>query len=139
MLQIAIALPCLLWLLLRFTCSPGPYELDSAGKGTFFPHLIMYSVFFYLLAGLSACGAYLAWFHSAGWGSCFLLFAMGYALLFNVWLAFNFEMYMQTRYSPNAKSPYTLNRYAVTLALAVSAILMFLAGVVLTATVMVAK
>lgn len=139
MLLACALLPAILWLILRFTMAPGPYEMDSpTGKGTFFPHLVIYSVFYYVLAGISAWGACSAWHYGADWGALLLLFAMAYSLIFNIWLAFNFEAYMAGRYRFN-KSPYSLNRYAVTLALAVSALLLFLAGVVNTAAVMVVK
>lgn len=140
MLLACVLLPCVFWLILRFTMAPGPYEMDisnGTARGTFFPQLIVYSIFFYALAGMGAYGACSAWHYGVDWGACLLLFAMAYSLLFNIWLAFNFEMYMQRRYMvPGGKSPYTLNRYAATMALAVSAILLFLAGVVLTATAM---
>lgn len=148
MLLACALLPAILWLILRFTMAPGPYEMDSpTGKGTFFPHLVIYSVFYYVLAGISAWGACSAWHYGADWGALLLLFAMAYSLIFNIWLAFNFETYMHARYIVGnpalngmiGKSPYTLNRYAATLALAVSALLLFLVGVVITAAVMVVK
>lgn len=138
MLYFVVVLPFAIWIGLRLSMPPGPYEMDSgAGKtpGTFFPHLIMYSVLFYAFAGLGIWGAVFAWTRFAEVGAMLLLFSAVYALLFNGWMAFMFETYMHQRYV-TGKSPYTLGRYAVTLALAGSTVILLLAGIVATVAVL---
>jgi len=142
MIYLAGTLPAIIWLILRLTMPPGPYEMDQGGRqGTFFPILILYSVAAYAIAIFSAVLAYVGWTHRAGVGVVLLLTAAVDAIIFCFWLVWCFEMYMQQRYPVGNQalaakigvSTYTLGRYALTLALGFSALALFLAGVVLTA------
>lgn len=112
----------------------GPFEMDHGGnEGTFFPMLILYSVFFYALATASFLGAYEAWVYNAVDAPGFFLWAGCFALLFNIWVTFQYERYLHSRYPSGGKdgvSSYTARKYAFTMALAGAALLSFAAGVV---------
>jgi hypothetical protein len=119
--------------ILRFTLPAGPYEMDNGSgtaKGTFFPLLILYQAFFYVIAGLGLGGAFWNWHYDENmWPSMFLLAAAFYALVLNALLLFWYEGYLASRY-PNGTSNYTLNRYAVVMALGFSSLALFFAGVI---------
>jgi len=130
-----IALPILLWLLLRFTLPAGPYEMDNgfgSAKGTFFPLLILYQAFFYILAGLALYGARWNWEYNQNlWPSLFLFAAAIYALMFNGLLVFYYERYLAHRYpgqSRLAVCNYTIDKYALILSLGISSVMLFVAG-----------
>ena len=123
-----IALPMFLWLILRFTLAAGPYNMDPCGKGTFFPHLILYSCFGYAQVILAIFGATWAFGHSANWPAAVLLFAALYAFLFVGLMAFFYEGWMHAMATPPGKSNYTLNRYAAVLSLGVSSVLLLIVG-----------
>ena len=134
----AIALPFLLWLILRFTLPPGPYNMDPCGKGTFFPHLILYSTFAYAQVTLGVFGATWAFSHGAKEQAGLLLFAAAYALLFAGYLAFCYESWMASMAQPPTvnlpgKSNYTLAKYAVVLSLGFSSIALLIVGAAWTA------
>jgi hypothetical protein len=136
-IDFAIALPIVLWIALRLTFPAGPYEMDhgnGAAKGTFFPLLILYQVFFYVIAGLGLGGAFWNWNYDENmWPSMFLLAAAFYALLLNGLLLCWYEGYLHTRYPGPARigvSNYTLNRYAANMALALSSLALFFAGAI---------
>lgn len=128
----AVILPLALWVLFRLSLPPGPYNMDPCGKGTFFPHLIAYSVFGYVQAAFSVFGA--AWGISRGleWHPALvLLFAAINALLFVGFLAFFFESYMESNYPYGGqvgKSNYTVGKYALVLALGFSSVILLIAG-----------
>ena len=136
-IELAIVLPMLLWLLFRFTMSPGPYNMDPCGKGTFFLHLIMYSVFGYAVVALSVFGA--CWGTAMGldWHPALvLLFAAVCGLLFVGLLSFWYEGYMVQRYpGPELVGPsnYTIGKYAAVLALGFSSVALLIVGALWTA------
>lgn len=132
-IDLAITLPFILWLILRFTLAAGPYEMDPCGQGTFFPHLILYSVFAYAQVALGIIGATWAYGYGAKDAAGILLFAAILALLFAGVLAFSFEAYMAVRYKPPtccAKSNYSIGRYALVLSLGISSTALLIFGAV---------
>jgi hypothetical protein len=139
LIYLALILPFFLWLILRFTMSPGPYNMDPCGKGTFFPHLIMYSVFGYVVLFLSVfCGT---WGTNRGlnWHPALvLLFAGIDALLFVGFLTFFYESWMHSM-APSltanipGKSNYTLRKYTLVLSLGISSVVLLIWGALWTA------
>jgi hypothetical protein len=129
-LELAIAAPFIIWVLVFLSLGPGSYSMDQNGKeGTFYPLLILYSVFFYVVAGLGLFGS--IWAYGALgnlWPSSVLLVAAAEAMLFNGALLFFYEGYL------HEKTSYTRARYAAVLALGISAVLMLLVGAVMVAT-----
>lgn len=122
----------------------GPYEMDhgnGSNPGTFFPLLLVYHALFCVVTALSVFGAIEGWKLGEGAAAVVLLLAAYHALLFNGFLIFFYEAYMQGRYLGNHRQPdgrfagkpgpsnYTLNRYATVLALAFSAVALLLCGV----------
>lgn len=136
-IQAAVALPLVLWLIFRLTLPAGPYNMDPCGKGTFFPHLIFYSVFAYaqVLAGIyGATWSYS--FVANFWPSAMFLFAAIYAFLFAGVLAFFYEGYMASNYPPGrvGASNYTVTKYSLVLALGFSSITLLIGAALWTAT-----
>jgi hypothetical protein len=134
-LYFVIGIPVTLWILLRFTLPAGPYEMDhghGSAKGTFFPLLILYQAFFYILAGLALFGAHWNWQYNDNlWPSLFLCVAALYALLFNGFVLFFYEGYLTTKYPGPTRpgvSSYTISRYALVLSLGFSSVGLFVAG-----------
>lgn len=123
-----IALPFFIWVVLRFAMPAGPYNMDPCGKGTFFPHLILYSVFGYAQVVLGIFGATWGLGHGADWPAVVLLFAALYAFLFAGLLAFSYEGYMHGMATPPGKSNYTLTRYAMVLSLGFSSVILLVVG-----------
>lgn len=121
-------LPIVSIVICRFALLFPAYEMDHGNgkcKGTFYPLLILYSVFFYVLAALGVIG--FAWSHIP----VFLLSA-GEALFVNIWLLLCYEAYMYSRY-PEGKSNYTRGKYALTLAMGYSSALTMVIAVILAA------
>jgi hypothetical protein len=134
-LDFVVGLPAALWLLFRFILPAGPFEMDNGqgtAKGTFFPLLILYQFFFYIVAGLGLYGAYWNWQYDANlWPSLFLFAAALYALMFNGLLVFYYERYLAHRYpgqSRLAVCNYTIDKYALILSLGISSVMLFVAG-----------
>lgn len=129
--DLLIALPFFIWVILRFAMPAGPYNMDPCGKGTFFPHLILYSVFGYAQVVLGIFGATWGFGHGANWPAAVLLFAALYAFLFAGLLTYLYERFM-TGYATGgpllAKSNYTLTRYAMVLSLGFSSVILLIVG-----------
>lgn len=129
--DLLIALPFFIWVILRFVMPAGPYNMDPCGKGTFFPHLILYSVFGYAQVILGIFGATWGFGHGANWPAAVLLFAALYSFLFVGFLVYFFEAYMHSNYPPTpqvGKSDYTLTRYAMVLSLGFSSVILLVVG-----------
>ena len=121
---LSLALPALLWLIFRITLPAGPFEMDHSGQpGTFYALMIVYQRFFYFVAGASAAGAVIARMGDKPEPAVLMIAAATCAMLFNGFLTLFYEAYL-------AKTKYTINRYALIMALGFSAILLLLAGVV---------
>lgn len=127
---VPIVLLILIWIAFRLALPAGPYSMDPCGKGTFFAHLILYSVFGYAQVALGIFGAIWALGHGQIGPAAILLFAALYAFLFAGFLAFFYEGYMAANYPTNrvGASNYTINKYALVLALGVSSVLLLIAG-----------
>jgi hypothetical protein len=148
-IELAVALPFVLWIALRLALPAGPYEMDhgqGTKPGTFFPLLILYSVFGYFVGVLGLYGA--SWtFRYTGnlWVCGVFLVAALCSLLFNWLLVFFYEGYMTVKYPGKefseargvyekiGPSNYTLNKYALILSLGFSSVALLIAGVVLLA------
>jgi phosphoglycerol transferase MdoB-like AlkP superfamily enzyme len=105
----------------------------GGNRGTFFPLLILYSVFFYATAALSICGMLFSWVAGLRATADLFLAAALFALLFNVVTVFFYEGYMQSRTDMMTRrgvSNYTLNKYAITLSLGISAVMLLAVGMV---------
>jgi hypothetical protein len=123
-----LALPALLWMILRISMSAGPYNMDQGQhRGSFFPLLILYSVFAYIILIASACGAFFSYCADQNWPAFLFLSAGIEALLFAGFLVFFYEGYMHA--TASGTSNYTLNKYAVVLSLGVSAVVTFVLAV----------
>lgn len=142
-IEIAVALPFILWIIFRISLPSGPFEMDhgnGAAKGTFFPILILYSALFYAIAGLGFYGSIWSWrFASSLWPAALFLLSGIYALLFNGLLVLFYESYMHTKYvgvqiilgqriERTGPSNYTITKYAMILALGFSSVLLLIAG-----------
>ena len=127
---VPITLLILLWIYFRISLPAGPFNMDPCGKGTFFAHLILYSVFGYSQVALGVFGATWAFGHGQNWSAALLLFSALYAFLFAGFLAFFYEGYMAANYPKNrvGASNYTINKYALVLALGFSSVLLLIAG-----------
>ena len=144
-----IALPLILWLFFRLALPAGPYEMDHGNgskPGTFFPLLILYQVFGYILIGLSLYGANWAFKYTGNLVACIVfLVAELCSLLFAGLLLYWYEGYLHNKYPGQDASPtrgmyekigpssYTLNKYALSLSLGFSSVALLVYGVVLTA------
>jgi hypothetical protein len=134
---VSLLIPLALWGVLRLILPSGPREMDqNAHKGSFFALLILYSVFFYAIVAISC----VLMLHINGPAAVIMVFAMIYALMFNGWTTWQYEMYLHSRYPrgivpnqllqpPLGPSNYTVGRYALTLTLAISAFSLFVVGV----------
>ena len=130
MIQGALLLPWVLWLVLRLALPAGPYEMDAAGKeGRFYPLLILFSVFFYTVLSLALIGATFNVAHGVDWRpGLMLLFSAVYALLFNGLTLFFYEGYLTSKAAPQPKSSYSTGKYATILSLGFSAVVLLLVG-----------
>ena len=113
MIQGALLLPWVLWLVLLLALPAGPYEMDAAGKeGRFYPLLILYSAFFYVVLTLALIGATFNVAHGVDWRpGLMLLFSAVYALLFNGLILLFYESYMAQKCArESAQSTYSTGR-----------------------------
>jgi hypothetical protein len=132
-----IALPAILWCLFRLILPRGPFEMDHGQvMGSFSILMPYWTRLFFYIATVSLICAIIA----RGWDlnvpALCLLLAFVNALLFNGFLTLNYENYLATRYPRDGSqgvSSYTINKYALVLALGVSAVLLLLAGLGLAA------
>jgi hypothetical protein len=133
-IEAATALPLILWIIFRLGLPAGPYRMDPCGKGTFFPHLICYSVFGYFQVLLGIFGATWAYDYSPTlWPAAMFLLAAINALLFCGFLAFFYEAFMVSMATPPGNSNYTVGKYSLVLALGFSSIVLLIGGAVWTA------
>jgi succinate dehydrogenase hydrophobic anchor subunit len=144
-----VALPLILWILSRLFLPAGPYEMDHGNgtkPGTFFPLLILYRAFGYILVGLNVYGADWSYKHTCNLWVCGVFLAAAlYSLLFAVLPLFFYEGYLHGKYLGQDASPargvyekigpsnYTLGKYALTLSLGYSSVALLVYGVVMTA------
>ena len=100
-------------------------------RGSFFPLLACYQVLAYAVFFGSLLGAFFCYCEGQNMPWSLFLVAAIEAILFAGFLLFSYEMYLQA--TASGASNYTLNKYAVTVSLGVSAILTFVLAVGLTA------
>jgi hypothetical protein len=125
---ILLALPLLIWCLLRVSLPAGPYAMDQGGhRGSFFPLMAFYSAWAYVIFFASLLGAFFSYCESANASLSLFLVAAIEALLFAGLILFFYERFLHA--TASGTSNYTLNKYAVTLSLGLSAILTFILAV----------
>jgi len=108
------------------------FEFDfDTSHGTFSFIYDRYAKIAWMIFGFGMAGSLLFSRFGDGMSTVFLLSASIYALLYNLWLTLSYESYLHSRYprdgSPG-RSTYTLNRYCLTWALGVSAVVLFIFG-----------
>lgn len=123
-----------LFSILRVSLPRGPYEMDHGTiMGTFHLMLTIYQRFFYWIAAVSLIGGAASWYEGNWPALLCLMFSAFYALLFNGLLIYFYERYTANRYPRDGSmgtSNYTLNRYALILALGLSAFALMCCGMV---------
>ena len=125
----AVALPFAIWIVNRLALPAGSYEMDAGGKeGRFYPLLILYSAFFYIVAGLSIYGAVFAWDFRLGWPPILFLLAAAYAILFCGVTVLFYESYLTSKANAPGKSNYTRTKFAIVRSLGWSAVLLLFAA-----------
>jgi len=131
---IFLALPAAIWLVLRLILPNHDWEMDfDTGHGTFAIMLGTYLKFVgvMVVAGLGA--ALLGrWQHEADGIVAACLAGVLYAFLFALHTSVRYEHYLQTRYPRSGllgPSPYSTSQYALTHALAWSAVTFIIYGV----------
>lgn len=135
-LLIAVALPLAIWAISILQMPPhAVYEMDWGHHergGSFFSIYVLYRsiarLIYWTSLVLSILVAVIARQEPAG----VLMLAAVYAFLFDVWIVKCYESYSHTRYPKNhiisVPSNYTRNRYAITMALGYSAVILFVIG-----------
>jgi hypothetical protein len=123
---IALGFPFALLILFLLGMPNVPYEMDhgqGSKPGTFFPVLILYHVFFYVIFTVDVL--------MRAKTSLFTISAIE-AWLFNGAIVFFYESYLHQRYPMRSEgtSNYSLLRYAIVLSLGVSAAVTFVAGLI---------
>ena len=140
-----IILPLFLWSIFYSVMRGRRYELDwGAASGSFLVCYALHRKFYWVIFSLSLVGIMMFVHMPYPPISVIFLFAGIYALLFNGFIALFYEYYLHNRYPRSllhvqteqerqeilmkSLSNYTGSRYALTLALALSSLLLFLIG-----------
>lgn len=129
---LAIMLPVILWsvFLGALPCCRFEFDFDNV-HGTFMSILPYYRRFYWIVGALGLLGAMETCHIGIDWAALLLLLAAVNALLFNGVILVLYESYMHSRYTReglNGVSNYTAPKYALVLALGVSAVVLLLAG-----------
>lgn len=128
-----LIIPFVFWAVFRLILPNVAFEMDLGGRpGSFIMCHALYEriarlIFVASMVGVMLCHVWI------GPAQMDLLASSIYSLGFMLWIALSYESYSATRYIPNwieGKSDYTIGRYSATLALAISAIVCFAAGIV---------
>lgn len=132
--EFAVALPLLLWGIFRLTLPRGPYEFDhgpAQAMGTFFALMPHWTRLFLYIATVSIIGAAVTHGQGLGMPALLLLLAFVDAVLFCGFMTLNYENYLAHKFprdgSPGMSS-YTIGKYALSLSLGFSAVILMLAG-----------
>jgi len=131
-----LAMPVALWLALMPLVRGRRFEMDPNGvRYAFYAIFVLYRRLSYTIFGVSGLMALTGAVYARGSGNHIVLLTSAaiYALLFQVWLTWQYERYLHQRYRSvsgmdDFPSPYTGAAYAVTISLGVSALVMFCAG-----------
>lgn len=130
---VAILLPVLIWVALLCVIPSGlRWEMDWGATTGSFAYLQSYyshsfSVIFW--AGISL-SLYIATIYRQEPAGILALSAM-YALAFNLWITYCYEGYLHSKYGVNQTTNYTVVKYAATLSLAFSSLILFVIGVLM--------
>jgi hypothetical protein len=147
---INLILPVFFWSIFYSSLRGRVYEMDwGSSQGSFFAPYALYRRIYWVIFSLSLVGT--AFFAHTQYTDLSFIFlgAVVYALLFNGWTAYCYEAYLHARY-PHSVMPLTMQtqqeqtlkfsltasnygagKYAVTLAFAISSLLLFLASLCL--------
>ena len=133
-LLVTLILPLALWLVFCVALRADTYSMDQGNhRGSFWPLMIMYSVFFYALAFVAFVGAGVEFYAEMFWNPSVLFVAACEGMLFNLVLVFWYESYMHFTATHPEHSNYARWKYAATLSLGLSAVLTFTMGLAMTA------
>lgn len=135
-LYVCLVIPIALFLFARFVMPNVRYEFDFSTNPASFTVLLVY---FERMAArifwFGTVGAFAFQHFIGGWGvPVILLGAAIYALLFNIWILTSYESYLQSRYRRDntvGLSSYTVTRYAITLSLGTSSVILLILGVIM--------
>jgi len=136
-LAVVIAWPTLLWTggmaLLHGRC----FEMDAHARYSFYAILALYRRLSFTLFGVGVLVGLESAYLRLVTVTIATLSAAIYSLLFQVWLTWCYELYLHQRYREGPSgtlvslvSSYTGFQYAVTLALGLSALVLFIVGLV---------
>ena len=135
----ALAFPFALWIVLGLSMRHSAYSMDQGGhKGSFFPLLILYQVFFYILAIIAGCNVVFCYGRGFVWSGMVTATAAAEALIFNIVLLAFYESFLHYREGFET-SNYWRWKYALVSAFGVSALITFFAGMGMTALAAVAE
>jgi hypothetical protein len=124
-----LTLLAVIWLWLSATHHHRAFELDPDGQRySFYAILACYRWQCWLLTAISVPLAVAAALHGVLFAAVALVGAATYAMVLPVWLAWCYEGYLHHRYVTNGSSSYTGGMYALTIALAISAVACFVGG-----------
>ncbi len=133
-LLVSAALPIALWLAFCAFLRSDYYAMDQGyHKGSFFPLLILYSVFGYVVFLASLVISMVEFYNNMFWAPSVLMVAAVDALLFVVFLLTSYESYLHYQADHPEQSNYSGFKYAMTIALGLSAVVTFIMGLVMTA------
>lgn len=130
----AVNFPLVFWGAFRLTLPSVVFELDfDLAHATFFFLYDRYARTIWTIFWVGILGS-IAYQHFVGHGDApvFLMASGIYALLFNVWVLTTYERYLHQRYPRIQNVPgisnYTSSKYALTLALGATTVLLFVLG-----------
>lgn len=130
----ALAFPVVFWAAFRLTLPSVVFDMDfDLAHATFFFLYDRYARTIWTIFWAGTLGS-IAYQRFVGHGDApvFLMAAGVYALLFNIWVLTTYERYLHQRYPRVQNAPgisnYTSSKYALTLALGASTVLLFVTG-----------
>ena len=130
-----ILLPILIWAAFTIICWGKVLEMDNGlGNGSFFGIFSIYRRLAYTIFGVALLAALAA--ADKQWPPAAIICGAAaiYAFLFNGWAAYSYESYLHAKTVPPqgiGKSNYSAMKYALTLSLGVSAIVLFVTGIMI--------
>jgi hypothetical protein len=142
---VSLASPIFFWSLTYSALHGRFYEMDygSGREGSFLVCYALYRRIYWVIFGIGIAGAayFASWSAYPDIGVIFLASAI-YAFLFNGWMAYCYESYLHSSYplkwsgkveeaARRGNSNYSGLKYSITLALAFSSLLLFLASLCL--------
>lgn len=128
-IKLVVAVTLVLWLALAIALRGRSFDFDTPGSRYSF-HSV-FAIYRQIYSGVFIFGGILSMLTDRGAGYRILLaLSSVYAMLFVLWLTFQYEGYQHARYGAGGKSSYAGWKYAVTLALGVMGPVLFAIGLV---------